>query len=114
VSWTEAPTPDSAPGEARPRGDGDPTDEFSLLQTIERRVQERARDDNLDLAEAHSGPDNTPVTARLRALIGEEIEHWHEEWRRGRRPLGINDPEAVAERALRNLAGYGPLQPLLG
>ncbi|HET9076312.1 MAG TPA: ATPase, T2SS/T4P/T4SS family, partial [Acidimicrobiales bacterium] len=38
---------------------------------------------------------------------------WRDEFRRGRRPVDIADPDGAVERGLRNLAGYGPLDPLL-
>jgi pilus assembly protein CpaF len=78
----------------------------SPLAAIERRVQERAG----TLALRMDGPD---AVARLRALIDEEIAEWDLEHKRGRRPVPLGDPGAVAERALRNLAGHGPLQELL-
>ena len=59
---------------------------------------------------AWTGP--TPAD-RLRALIDDEIAEWDLEHKRGRRPVALGDPAAVAERALRNLAGHGPLQELL-
>ena len=46
-------------------------------------------------------------------LVAEEIRHWNDDHRRGIRPFPLNYPEIVAERALRNLTGYGPLGPLL-
>jgi len=78
----------------------------SPLQEIERSVQERAKDLLLDMA----GPDGA---SQLRGLIAEEIARWSHEHRRGLRPFDLAQPLAVAERAYRNLAGYGPLQPLL-
>lgn len=50
---------------------------------------------------------------RLRQLLAEEVETWRSEYRRGRRPVDIADPAMAIERALRNLAGYGPLESLL-
>jgi pilus assembly protein CpaF len=50
---------------------------------------------------------------QLRALLDQEVGHWRAEYRKGLRPLDIADPEAAVERALRNLTGYGPLEPLL-
>ena len=38
---------------------------------------------------------------------------WSDDFRRGRRDFDLADPDVVAERAFRNLAGYGPLEPLL-
>jgi pilus assembly protein CpaF len=78
----------------------------SPLAEIERAVQERAKTADLDMAAP--GAD-----LRLRGLLIEEVDRWREEYRRGRRPVDVVDPEAVVERGLRNLAGYGPLQVLL-
>src|SRR5581483_8674429 len=50
---------------------------------------------------------------RLRDLLAAEVEAWRSEYRKGRRPVDIADPDAAVERALRNLTGYGPLDPLL-
>jgi pilus assembly protein CpaF len=50
---------------------------------------------------------------KLRALIGEEVGRWSLDHRRGVRPFDLAEPDVVAERAYRNLAGYGPLGPLL-
>ena len=84
------------------RADG----EVSPLAEIERAVQERAKDAALDVA-APGGE------ARLRALIAEEVRHWGDEYRRGRRPVDFADPDAIASRAFNNLARYGPLTGLL-
>jgi pilus assembly protein CpaF len=78
----------------------------SPLHQIELAVQERAKELVLDM----SGPDGTTT---LRALVDDEIERWHRQYQRGRRPHDIADAGVAAERALRNLVGYGPLQPLL-
>jgi pilus assembly protein CpaF len=51
--------------------------------------------------------------AKLRALIDDEVQAWSAEYRRGLHSFDLADPEVVAERAFRNLAGYGPLEPLL-
>jgi hypothetical protein len=77
------------------------------LVELERRVQERAKDRALD--PAAPGGD-----AELRALIDAELEVLADEHQRGLRSDDIADPPLVAERAFRNLAGYGPLAPLLG
>ncbi len=50
---------------------------------------------------------------QLRAVLEQEVARWRQEYRKGLRPLDIADPEAAVERALRNLIGYGPLEPLL-
>ena len=76
------------------------------LVEIERRVQDRAKIDRA----RHVGR-----TARreLRALIDDEIRRWQGDYKRGLRPFDLPNPEIVGERAFRNLAGYGPLAPLL-
>ena len=78
----------------------------SPLLTIERAVQERAKDISLDMADADGSP-------KLQALIEDEVARWTEDYKRGRRAYDLAEPELVAERAFRNLAGYGPLEPLL-
>lgn len=80
--------------------------EPSPLLEIERTVQERAKAAALDMGEA-GGCD------RLRALIEHEANKWSDDHKRGLRPFDLANPEIVIERAFRNLAGYGPLQPLL-
>jgi len=81
-------------------------DDESPLAQVERAVQERAKAIALDM----SGPDGVP---RLRQLVEEEVRRWTDEYKRGRREYDLTDPQTVAERAWRNLAGYGPLEPLL-
>lgn len=76
------------------------------LETIERAVQERAKDISLQMG----GPEGAE---RLRALIADEVARWSLDHRRGLRPFDLAEPALVAERAYRNLAGYGPLGPLL-
>jgi pilus assembly protein CpaF len=78
----------------------------SPLEEIERRVQERAKDISLEM----HGADGQ---AKLRALIEDEVGRWSLDHRRGLRPFDLADPELVIERSFRNVAGYGPLQPLL-
>jgi len=75
------------------------------LEEIERSVQERAKDISLEMSGA--GKD------KLRALIADEVARWTLDHRRGLHPYDLSEPELVAERAYRNLAGYGPLEPLL-
>jgi len=76
------------------------------LEEIEARVQARAKDLVLDMGTPEAG-------ARLRALIDDELARWSDDYRRGRRDFDLAEPHVVAERAWRNLAGYGPLAPLL-
>lgn len=70
------------------------------LPEIERRVQERAKHEAADVES-------------LAGLVADEISAWNDDHRRGLRSFGLDDTEGIAERALRNLAGYGPLDPLL-
>ena len=83
-----------------------PPVEPSPLAQVERAVQERAKAISLDM----QGTDGLP---RLRQLVEEEVAQWTEDFKRGRREFDLADPDAVAERAWRNIAGYGPLEPLL-
>lgn len=83
-----------------------PSDWASPLLEIERAVQSRAKSAALDLKEAGG-------RSRLQALIAEEVVRWTDDHKRGLRPFALADPDGLAERALRNLAGYGPLEPLL-
>jgi hypothetical protein len=76
------------------------------LEVIEAAVQARAKDIVLDMGTAEAA-------ARLRALIYDEVRRWSDDFRRGRRDFDLAQPEVVAERSFRNLAGYGPLEPLL-
>jgi pilus assembly protein CpaF len=82
------------------------TEELSPLQEIERRVQARAKEISLEMT-------NDGGRAKLRALIDDEVRAWSLDYQRGLRDFDLADPDAVAERAFRNLAGYGPLEPLL-
>jgi pilus assembly protein CpaF len=76
------------------------------LLEIEQAVQQRAKNLSLDLSSAHG-------KAALRRLIDDEAARWAEDGKRGIRSIELSDPVTVAERAYRNLAGYGPLEPLL-
>lgn len=76
------------------------------LEAIERAVQEQAKDISLEMT--------TPTGhTKLQDLIDSEITRWSLDHRRGLRPYDLNNPLAIADRAFRNLAGYGPLGPLL-
>lgn len=76
------------------------------LIEIERAVQARAKDVALDM----SGPS---ADRALRALIEDEVDRWADDFKRGIRAHDLPNPDLVGERAFRNLAGYGPLTPLL-
>ncbi len=56
---------------------------------------------------APGGPD------ALRGRIDEEVARWSADHARGLRPFDLADPDLVALRVYRNLAGYGPLESLL-
>jgi pilus assembly protein CpaF len=80
--------------------------ETSPLAEIERAVQHRAKSISLEMK-------GNGAAKRLRALIDDEVARWDEDFKRGLRSFELPDPTLVAERAFRNLAGYGPLEPLL-
>lgn len=82
------------------------TDQANPLVEIERRVTERAKDLAIDL-------DDADAAHALRRLVEDEVERWEDDFARGRRPHPLADPPDVAARALRNVAGLGPLGPLL-
>jgi len=76
----------------------------SPLQEIELEVQARARDLALDTdVDPHA----------MRALVETAVAQWSLDHKRGLRAFDLADPLAVADRAVRNLTGYGPLTPLL-
>jgi hypothetical protein len=83
-----------------------PIPDPSPLATVERRVQERAAAVALDM-------DAAGAADALRHLISDEIDRWTLDHKRGLEPVPLADPRLVAERAYRNLAGYGPLEALL-
>jgi pilus assembly protein CpaF len=78
----------------------------SPLAEIEAQVQARAKDLTLDLG---AGPDRES----LRRLVEGAIADWGAEHKRGLRPHDLSSPAVVADRVLRNVCGYGPLEPLL-
>ncbi|MBA3302511.1 MAG: CpaF family protein, partial [Acidimicrobiia bacterium] len=78
----------------------------SPLVEIEGNVQARAKDRAFDVA-GEGGPEV------LRHLVVDEVARWQADYRRGLRAVDLADPDQVADRAYRNLAGYGPLAPLL-
>jgi pilus assembly protein CpaF len=88
----------------RGRRGGGVVSDPSPLEEIERLVQHRARDLALDT-------DRDP--AALRSLVEETVAQWSVDHKRGLRPFDLADPRRVVERAVRNLTGYGPLEPLL-
>ncbi|MGI9080344.1 MAG: hypothetical protein ACR2GF_05955 [Acidimicrobiales bacterium] len=65
-----------------------------------------AKEISLDMAGFHG-------KAKLRALIDDEVEVWSADHKRGLHDYDLAEPDQVAERAWRNLAGHGPLESLL-
>ena len=104
----DAPQIDRRPDEHR-RGDpglaGRPETGSPLVE-VEHAVQERAKLVALDMG----GPEGA---TRLRALVDDEVKRWTDDYKRGWRDFDLADPDVLAERAWRNLVGYGPLEPLL-
>jgi pilus assembly protein CpaF len=78
----------------------------SPLVEIEQAVQQRAKQLALDVS-ADGG------SRRLRQLIDDEVARWSADYKRGLRSFDLVDQAVVAERAARNILGYGPLEPLL-
>lgn len=55
----------------------------------------------------------TPAPDELRRLIGQQVDAWNTDARRGRHHCAIADPERLTTACLNNLIGYGPLtEPL--
>lgn len=79
-------------------------DDGAPLLSIERQVLERARELDLPAGE-EAGP--------IRAMVVQAVETWADDHKRGVRSVGVPDPDALVDRAVRNLTGYGPLAPLL-
>lgn len=109
TAHTPPPQPGPSPTTTTPPRDDrtgdDPTGRSPLAQ-IEARVQHRAKQTHLDL-------DQPDGETRLAQLIDDEITAWQDDHKRGIHPIEIADPASVAERAIRNIAHYGPLTPLL-
>ena len=78
--------------------------EISPLEEIERIVQGRARDLAVDT-------EADPLA--LQGLVEAAVATWSIDHKRGIRSFDLADPARIAERAVRNLTGYGPLAPLL-
>ncbi|MCB0991209.1 MAG: ATPase, T2SS/T4P/T4SS family [Acidimicrobiales bacterium] len=76
------------------------------LAEIERRVQDRAKALEVD-------PTSAEGTEILSRLVDEQIGQWNLDFKRGQREFDLAEPALVAERVVRNLTAYGPLQPLL-
>ncbi len=80
--------------------------DLSPLAEIERNVQAVAKQRGLDVT-SEAGRSAT------RELIDEQLALWSAAFKAGRRAYALANPHVIAERAMRNLTAYGPLQPLL-
>ena len=80
--------------------------DVSPLEEIERLALEVANDRNIS-------PDESQGNEVLRGIVREIVEQWRADYRRGIRRVDLSEPEVIAERALSNLTGYGPLATLL-
>lgn len=76
------------------------------LVEIERRVAERAKDLSISL-------DHDSAHDALRRLVDQEVRQWDADYHRGLHNHPLHAPDEVAERAFRNVVGFGPLAPLL-
>lgn len=85
---------------------GLPSMEISPLVEIERSALEIANERNIGLNEISA-------EVELRAIVAELVEQWRADFRRGIRPIDLSEPNAIIERAMSNLTGYGPLTALL-
>lgn len=75
------------------------------LVVIEQRVLERAKD--------ATGTAGQVAPEDMRSLVEDEVRQWHLDHKHGLRPFDLAAPAMVVDRAMRNLTGYGPLEPLL-
>ena len=75
----------------------------AALARIEQSVSERARRSGLD-------PRAPGADLTVRALAHEEIRRWNLGFKSGVNRLAIDDADACADRILRDLLGYGPLE----
>ena len=80
--------------------------DITPLEEIEQLVQARARQISVKL-------DDEAAERVLSEFVEDEIRTWNDDFRLGNRPFRITDTGLLAERAMRNLTGYGPLGPLL-
>ena len=80
--------------------------DVSPLEDIEQTVLNQAKSEALDMADAGAAD-------RLRSIVVQAVSQWSDDHKRGLRDFDLSDPALVVERAYRNLAGYGPLEPLL-
>lgn len=75
----------------------------ATLAEIERSVSERARHSGLD-------PRAPGADRAVTGLAHEEIRRWNLGFKSGVHDHAIDDADALADRTVRNLLGYGPLE----
>ncbi|MCY3950511.1 MAG: ATPase, T2SS/T4P/T4SS family [Acidimicrobiaceae bacterium] len=75
----------------------------ATLAEIERSVSERARHSGLD-------PRAPGADRAVTGLAHEEIRRWNLDFKSGVHSHAIDDADALADRVVRNLLGYGPLE----
>ena len=80
--------------------------DHSPLELVEQAVLARAKHGAIDVSSIDGA-------RQMRTYIDDAIEQWNFDHQRGLRPFELSDPDLIAERAFRNLTGYGPLGPLL-
>ena len=78
----------------------------AILADIEQSVSERARRSGLD-------PRAPGADLALAALAHEEIRRWNLGFKSGVNSRAVDDADALADRVLRDMLGYGPLEALL-
>ncbi len=80
--------------------------DISPLVEIERSALEVANDRSISISDDLG---DSP----LRSIVAELVEQWRADYRRGIRPVDLAEPQAIVDRAMSNLTGYGPLASLL-
>lgn len=86
--------------------DTSPKSDVSPLEEIERMALEIAKERDLS-------PGQDAASLELRSIISDLVGQWRADHRRGIRPIDLSEPEALIDRAMSNLTGYGPLAALL-
>ena len=80
--------------------------DIAPLGEIERLALDAANEADLNVGQEET-------VGALRGIVHGLIADWRADHRRGLRSVDITEPDSVAERAMRNLIGYGPLTSLL-
>ena len=80
--------------------------ELSPLEEIERLSLDVAKERDLS-------PSQDEGSLELRLIVSDLVAQWRADFRRGIRAIDLTEPEAIIDRAMSNLTGYGPLTALL-